>query len=405
MTKKSPEHEMKRVCMLRNYTYPEIYPTQRNAETLVANGYEVDVVALKNRGQKSREVVSGVTVHRLPITHRRKGVLRYAFEYSAVFLLAAWKLTWLHLKRRYQVIEVSGMPDFLVFAACVPKLLGARVVLHLLDHTPGVYADHFKIGADHPAIRFLRVIEKLCAHWADHVIVTQSTSKELLIRNGIRASKITVILNVPDEDNFIAPPVTGRSNSVFRLMTHGTLVERYRVQTLIKAVPDILKEIPQLKVEIVGDGEYQTKLEELARSVGVTDCVNFVGRVPFREIPSHIAAADVCVVAIPTGVNPAIPLKLLEYLAMGKPIVVNTFPTIQAYFDNTTMMFFRPDDEHDLARCVVELYRDPGKRAALAAAGGTQYKKYKWSAMKLEYMNVFERYINSKKTGKKDKGD
>ena len=399
----APKREMKTVCMLRNYSYPEINPTQRNAETMVAAGYEVDVVALKKKGQKSREVVNGVTVYRLPVEHHRKGILRYAFEYTVVFLLATWTLTRLQMKRKYRVIEVSGMPDFLLFAAFVPRLMGARIVLHLLDHTPGVYADHFKIGAGHPVVRCLKMIEKLCAHWADHIIVTQNASRKMLIKSGIRPSKITVILNVPDEGNFTAPPAAPRIKTVFKLLTHGVLVERYRVQTLIKAVPELLKEIPALKVEIVGDGEYQSKLEELARSLGVADRVDFTGRVPFKQIPAHIAAADVCVVAIPTGVNPAIPLKLLEYLAMGKPVVVNYFSTIQAYFDDTTMMFFRPDDEHDLARCVLELYRDPARRAALAAAGAAMYKKYKWSAMKHEYINVFERYFDSLETAAKVK--
>ena len=387
---------MKRVCMLRNFTYPEIYPTQRNAEALVAYGYEVDIVCLKNKTQKRREVVNGVTVNRLPIEHHRKGILRYAYEYSAFFFLATWKLAWLTLKRRYQVIEVSGIPDFLVFTAIFPKLLGAKVVFHLLDHTPGVYADHFKVGAKHPVVRLFSMIEKTCARWADHIITTQSTSKDLLVKSGIRASKITVILNVPDEDVFKQMSKTVNNNNHFSLITHGTLVERYRVQTLIKAVPMLIKEIPELKVKIVGDGEYQSKLEELARATGVREYVDFVGRVPFKEIPAQIAQANIGIVAIPTGMNPAIPLKLLEYLAMGKPTVVNTFPTIQAYFDESSMMFFKPDDENDLARCVLELYRNPEKRAALATAGTAVYQKYRWSLMKLDYFRVFDQYIEGK---------
>jgi glycosyltransferase involved in cell wall biosynthesis len=240
------------------------------------------------------------------------------------------------------------------------------------------------------------MIEKTCAGWADHIITTQSTSKDLLVKSGIRASKITVILNVPDEDVFKQMSKTVSNNSHFSLITHGTLVERYRVQTLIKAVPMLIKEIPELKVKIVGDGEYQSKLEELARATGVGEYVDFVGRVPFREIPAHIAQANIGIVAIPTGMNPAIPLKLLEYLAMGKPTVVNTFPTIQAYFDESSMMFFKPDDEHDLARCVLELYRNPEKRVALATAGTAVYQKYRWSLMKLEYFKVFDQYIEGK---------
>ncbi len=386
---------MKRVCMLRHSYYPQINPNQRNAETLVARGYEVDVICLKDKNQKSYEIVNGVRVNRLPIEHHRKGIARYAFEYVIFFFLATWKLAWLTLKRRYQVIEVSGIPDFLIFAAVFPKLLGVKIVLHVLDHTPGVFADHFKIGAGHPVVRILSMIEKGCAHWANHIITTQSTSQEMFTKNGIPAAKITVILNTPDENLFRQLPSSGTTNSHFCLVTHGSLVERYCVQTLIRAVPLILKEIPELKVNIIGDGEYQSKLEELAQSLGVKDYIDFTGRLPYKEIPAQIAQANIGIVAIPTGVNPAMPQKLLEYIAMGKPAVVTSFPTIKAYFDDNTIMYYEPCDERDLARCVVELYRNPEKRTALATASRAIYQKYRWSMMRLEYLKVFDGLTNN----------
>jgi glycosyltransferase involved in cell wall biosynthesis len=381
---------MKRLCMLRHHYYPDINPNQRNAEALLAHGYKVEIICLRKKGTKSHEVISGVGVHRLPLEHHRKGALRYAGEYAAFFFMATWKLAWMSLRKRYDVVEVSGIPDFMVFAAIFPKLLGAKIVFHVLDHTPGVFADHFKFGAGHPITKILNLIERLSAHWADHIITTQSTSQEMLVRSGISASKISVILNTPDEDVFNHQPSTNVDGNRFSLVTHGSLVERYRVQVLIKAVPLLLKDIPELKVKIIGDGEYQPALEELAQSLGVSQYINFTGRVPFKEIPAHIARAHVGIVAIPTGVNPAMPQKLLEYMALGKPAVVTSFPTIRAYFDDSMMMFYEPDDEHDLARCVLELYRNPEKRAALSKASVAVYQKYKWSKMKHKYLKVFD---------------
>jgi glycosyltransferase involved in cell wall biosynthesis len=381
---------MKRVCMLRHHYYPDINPNQRNAESLMAHGYEVDIVCLRKKGTKSHEVIKGVGVHRLPIEHHRTGALRYAGEYLAFFFMAMWKLAWMSLRKRYDVVEVSGIPDFMVFAAVFPKILGTKIVFHVLDHTPGVFADHFKYGADHPIIKLLNMMEIASAYWVDHIIVTQSTSQEIFIKRGISASKISVIINTPDEDVFDHQPSTSIDGDQFSLITHGSLVERYHVQTLIKAVPLLLKDIPELEVKIIGDGEYQPKLEELAQSLGVSEYIEFTGRVPFKEIPPHIARAHVGIVAIPTGVNPAMPQKLLEYMALGKPAVVTSFPTIRAYFDDSMMMFYQPDDEHDLARCVLELYRNPEKRAVLATASRAVYQKYRWSTMKLEYLRVFD---------------
>lgn len=112
---------------------------------------------------------------------------------------------------------------------------------------------------------------------------------------------------------------------------------------------------------------------------------------PQSEVPKYIAQADIGVVVIPAGLNPAMPNKLLEYLAMGKPTIVTKIPTIKTYFDDNSVMYYEPDNEHDLARCILELYRNPEKKAALAAAGSASYQKYQWAIMKNEYLRVFDK--------------
>lgn len=385
---------MKRVCIIRHKCYPIAVPTRRNAEALVSRGYEVDIICLRGKGEKSREVIRGVNVYRLPVEHRRGGVARYVSEYAAFFLLAFFKLTWLSLRRRYQVVEVDNMPDFLVFTALIPKLMGAKVIIQILDHSPEVFMDGFGVGSKHPVVRTLRILEKASAGWSDHVIVTQDTSLELLKRLGIPQAKMSVLLNVPDEDIFTSgAPVSG--NGHFRLMTHGSIVDRYGLSTLIKAVPLLKETIPDLQVEIVGDGESRQRLEALAKSLGVGETVRFTGRIPMDEVPAHIARADVGVVVIPWGNNPAVPNKLFEYAALGKPAIVTSIAPIKSYFDDDSVMYYEPGSERDLARCILELYRNPEKRASLALNCSAVYQKCRWSLMKEEYYKVFDRLLGA----------
>jgi glycosyltransferase involved in cell wall biosynthesis len=331
-----------------------------------------------------------MNVYRLPVQHRRRGFLRYAFEYSAFFFLAFWQLTWLSLRKRYDVVEVSGIPDFLVFTTVIPRLLGTAVVLLVLDHAPEVFMEHFKVNQTHPMVRLLRWIEGISARWSSHVIGTQVMNKQILESRGVPSSKISVVLNVPDEGIFQRSTAARKENGNFCLITHGSLLERYGVQTLIRAVPLLAKEIPNIRVKVVGGGEYQPRLEQLAQSLGVMKYVAFIGLVPQIEVPAHIAEADIGVVTIQTKTNPMLPNKLFEYMAMGKPAISVSIPVIRAYFDDSSVEYYEPDDEHDLASCVLELYRNPEKRAALAAAGSAAYQKYRWSAMKYEYLKVFD---------------
>ncbi|MCK5944804.1 MAG: glycosyltransferase, partial [Planctomycetes bacterium] len=111
-----------RVCMVVHAYYEGDARVRRYAESLVANGHDVDVLALRARDKPRVEQIRGVRLERLPLSRRRGGTLRYLFEYLWFTLLCGWVLTW--RARRYDVVHVHNMPDFLVFAAFWPRLLG-----------------------------------------------------------------------------------------------------------------------------------------------------------------------------------------------------------------------------------------------------------------------------------------
>jgi glycosyltransferase involved in cell wall biosynthesis len=388
---------MKRICMVRQSYYEGKPPTQRNAETLASHGYQVSVICLRRQGEKSREVINGVTVYRLPLEHHRKGAFRYIFEYVVFFWLAFWKLTWTTFTKKFQVIEMSGIPDFLVFSAVVPKLFGTSVILHILDHTPEVFMEHFAVRPGHWIVKVLRFIERTSARWADRVIGTQIINLQMLEERGVPKNKMSMALNVPNDDVFYPYPASNHHEGTFLLFTHGSLLERYGVQTLVKAMPLLIEQIPQLKLEIVGDGEYRPQLEQLAKSLGVSEYINFTGLLPQTEVPRHIAEADIGVVTIMTSLNPMLPNKLFEYLAMGKPAVTTSIPAIKAYFDDSSVMYYEPDNHQDLAHCIIELYRDPEKRSALANNGLASFKKYRWTSQKYEYIRVYDELTADKR--------
>ncbi len=378
----------KRVCLVRHWYYPQDNHLRRDAEALRANGWEVEVICLRNKGEKPREVINKVQVYRLPVEHHRGKAWRYIWEYSAFFFLALAKLALLSLRKRHRAIEVSNLPDILVFSSLVPKLLGARVILYMRERMPEGFALVFGLGEGHPFIRFLRLQQRVCLAYADHIIVVSRMFREHFQAEGAPGEKITVIENVPDDDVFHPlPSATASSDGHFRLMTHSTLLERKGVQTLLRAVPLLLKEIPNLEVWVAGDGEYRPALEGLCQELGVADRVRFTGWLPFGDVPSLISRADVGIVSMNYD---ALPNKLFEYLAMGKPVVASDLEPFKAYVPEGAALYFRSGDEGDLARRVLELYRDPEKGASVAAQGQAVYEQYRWSITKQKYLAVFE---------------
>src|SRR5207344_986145 len=106
----------------------------REAEAAVDGGFAVDFLALRRAGTPPMEMVRGVRVIRLnQAKYRGGGHLTYLNEYVKFFIRCLVKTTSLFPKRRYKVVHVNNMPDFLVFSSIIPRLFGSKVILDIHD--------------------------------------------------------------------------------------------------------------------------------------------------------------------------------------------------------------------------------------------------------------------------------
>ncbi len=384
---------MRRACIVRLNYYTKQRNMRRNAETLVAAGYDVDVICIRQKGERKRETINGVKLHRLPMEHHRETVVRRFFEYGLFFTQASLKLAQLSMRKRYDVIEVHSMPDFLVFCTLLPRLLGSKVILYLFENMPALFETSFSKSPSHYGTRLLKLIEVASARYAHEVVTSEGIPyKQELESRGIPSDKITVVLNVPDDRIFDPTKATANRNvDGFRLVVVSTVVKRYGVQTLVKALPLLVKDIPKIHVDVIGDGEFRPYLERLAEELGVQQHINFTGHIRYDDIPSHIAAADIGVAPMLDDVG--VPNKLFEYFALSKASVASALPTLLATFDGKCVSYFRPGDEVDLAAKVLELYRDAERRAALASNGHDFYQSCQWPMMKQNYLGVYDRLL------------
>src|SRR5438445_8926018 len=120
---------MARVCIISHSHYPYDARVSRQARALVRAGHEVDIICLRYEDQPLISRSDGVAVYRLPFGRLRGGALRYLFEFVTFQLAATLLAGALHVRRRYSVVETTSVPDWLVFAAIIPKLFGARALL------------------------------------------------------------------------------------------------------------------------------------------------------------------------------------------------------------------------------------------------------------------------------------
>src|SRR5262249_48403828 len=140
-------------------------PIQREAEALRSAGLDVEVILMGRPGDPRREVVNGVEITRVAGRLRKQTKRQYAVDYARFFTAVRAILALRHGRRGYAVVQVNTMPDALVFAAIIPKLLGARVVAYMHEPSPELAETLFGSGF---AVRLLARVEQLVLRFADH---------------------------------------------------------------------------------------------------------------------------------------------------------------------------------------------------------------------------------------------
>lgn len=334
----------------------------REAEAAVYAGFEVDFLALRRKNDPAREVVRGVTViHLNQYRYRGSQHALYLIEYSKFFFRCFVKSTLLHLRRRYSAIHVNNMPDFLVFSTILPKLMGAKILLDIHDPMPDTFASKFKSGNAGFFYKLLLWQERLSAHYADRVLTVHEPVKEgILVKHGLRRDSIHVIANFADEQLFKLrpqPPVNGKIRMIF----HGTILERYGLRNLILALSKI-RNRDKVFVTIIGEGDFSSQMAEMISSLRLQDLVCFDNKsYPVADIPGRIANYHLGLVPLEISsiTNYALPLKLLEYISMGMPVLTVRSAAISYYFGEQDCLFYDPASVESLAAVIDKVADHP----------------------------------------------
>jgi glycosyltransferase involved in cell wall biosynthesis len=400
----------KRVCLVRHGYYPQDVLVRREALALRDHGFDVDVLCLRGRNQMTTEDTDGLYVRRLPLGRSKGTVIRYLYDYLSFFLLAAVILTIRHLRWRYAFIQVNTMPDFLVFATLVPRLLGATIMLQMYEPMPELWATRLHLTREEDLerarfwqqalIRILRWIQQASLHYAHAAFAVTQQLKDNFVSRGADPGKITVVLNVPDprlfelstdEASGDCQPTTASDR--FTLICHGAIEERYGHDTMLQAIAALRYSIPGLQLRITGDGGYCAEFLAQVKALGLQDHVQYLGFVPLTQLMTELRQADVGIVAQKSSVysNLVHTGKMYDYLDFGKPVIASRLQAVQAYFDDNSLCFFTAGDSDDLARAILELYEKPNRRSTLIDNSRRLYQRYCWKVQREEYWAAYAR--------------
>jgi glycosyltransferase involved in cell wall biosynthesis len=395
------DRDKKNVVMVAYSNYLTDARIRREAETLASTGeYEVTVLSLNNGKQGGSYRNGGVVVRELKTPkYQGKSLVRYMLSYLK-FTAEAFRLcNQLYSRERIWAFHFHNIPNFLVFAGLLPRIRGGKLILDIHDSVPETYSAKF--GNRGLVFRTLCLEESLSCKLANRIICVNHPQKEVLAKRGIDSGKITISMNVPDPRLF---PLQGNNQPGkqeghgFKLVYHGTLAKRLGLDLAIEAVARLAPEIPGLEFHVMGSGDDKMEFQTLAKSLKADHIVHFPGTVPLEKLGEVLKGMDLGIIANRNNIATELmlPVKMMEYIAMGIPVVAPRLKAIEYYFDKEMVGFFEPESVESLAGRILSLYKDASQREKQVEKARVFLERYGWEKHQVDLLKLY-REINGQK--------
>jgi glycosyltransferase involved in cell wall biosynthesis len=388
------------LIIVENLPVPFDSRVWKEASSLRTNGYEVTVLCPRGKGYtKGYEVLDGIRIYRHPMPREGNTPLGYLYEYGSAMVWEFLYTVWIYLRHGFHVIQGCNPPDDIFLIALPFKLLGVKYIFDHHDANPELYFSKYgKTGALYKSQVWL---EKLTFRFSDVAMSTNRSYKELAIsRGGLAPQDVFVVRNGPDLKTFKLVPSKAelKYGKPYLIGYVGTMSIQEGLDILLD-VAEYIKNLGRRDIHFtcVGGGPSLVSLRQITKDKGLEGMVNFTGRVPDETLLDVLSTADVCV-------NPDKPcemndistmIKIMEYMALGKPIVQfdlkeGRFSAGEAamYSDNTNQV-------PDFAAKILWLLDHPEERKRMGEIGQRRVaEELAWEYSVQNLLGAYERVFS-----------
>jgi glycosyltransferase involved in cell wall biosynthesis len=392
-----------RICMVVYSHYPKDQRVRREVETLKENGAEVHVICLKNEDEKRSEILDNVSIHRIPLKLRRSGgYVLYFLRYSMFLFLSAALLKTLFFRYRFKVIHVHSLPDYEVFCAFAPKLMGAKVILDLHELMPEVFATKFGLSMKSYKVNLAKKIERFSVKFSDYTITTSPIREEKL-KARTQKKELAVIMNLPKKDLFKLRDMSDfiKENNLeesFIVSFIGGLNPERELDIVIRAIKFVEDKIPNIAFIFCGTGEreYIESLNKLIADLDLESKVIFMGFVPQEDVLNYVNISDVSLNPYKSHPNqdPVSSTKIFEYLLVSKPVIVPDYPANRKEFEDM-VLFYTSSDHKSLGEQILKVHSNKEEYVNMAKnAGEILFKRYNVQKNEKKLMEIYNFLLN-----------
>lgn len=306
-------------------------------------------------------------------------------------------------KKKYNLIIVKDKYIVALLGLIAARFFNAHFCFWLSYPFPEAKIYQAKTNTA-PRYRLLYLLRGLCYYflqykiilpWSEHVFVQSDQMKQDICGKGISALKITPVpmgVDMEEMERICSLDYGKQDSKIQGICYLGTMIKVRRLDFLIRVFYKVKQKVSNVRLYMIGGGGSAEDIERLrneAKRLAIDDCIVFTGQLPRDQALSLVCQSVVCVSPFyPTFIlNSTSPTKLIEYMALGKPVVANDHPEQSRIIKQSKGGICVPYNEDEFARALISILKDP-KKAHHMGALGKQYvlknRTYRKIAEKVE---------------------
>jgi len=353
------------------------------AEGLAARGHRIDwlLQAAEPTSRSGQQPFKGGVAY---VAATNAGNTRFArFKRHLADAVNDFKVFGLLRQHRYSLVQIKDKYFGALVAIAAAKLHGVPVFYwlayphgeaSLYAARSGVarYSWIYRLRGAVQRFVLYRIIMPACSH----VFVQSEQMRRDVAGEGIPLEAMTAVpssLNLRDIDALVggAEDASAEPPTVVYL---GTLLRERQLDFIVRAHALVVAALPDARLEFVGSGwmpDDEQLLRREAERLGISGNVTITGWLPMRDAWQHVRRAALCVSPyLPVPIlRSTSPTKLIEYMALGKPVVANDHPEQADVLHASGAGLVCGWDEREFAAAIVELLNDPQRCKTMGAAG------------------------------------
>ncbi|WP_099042243.1 glycosyltransferase family 4 protein [Mycobacterium neglectum] len=365
------------LILVENLSVPFDRRVWQEGCALVGAGYQVTVICPQGITQDTERetTIDGVRILRYRLRAAEGGPSGYLREYSVALWHTARLAIRLRREGRIDVVHACNPPDlFFIIAVMLRVVGGTRSVFDQHDLVPELFQSRFSTGGK-VLYRLTRILERLTYMCADAVISTNESYRRVAIERGkMPPDRVSVVRSAPDLSRFVQrqPDPDLRRGKQYLGAYLGVMGPQDGVDYALRAIAHLHNAIGRTDTHFIfmGGGDAFNDMVALSVDLGISDIVEFPGRVPDEFVERCLSTADICL--SPDPKNPLNDVstmnKVVEYMAMARPLV--SFELVEARVSAGAAAAYVPaNDEAAFAAAINELLDDPDRRIEMGGYG------------------------------------